>query len=195
MGEAEWATEIARGKGQRVENGARGVFNPVSGYSDQDWNPVQLEINSRVRTRMLENKQLNWQAALQMVMNADPSLAVRSWDAINVELSRRVKAMLAQSGSQDYGAALRAVMNDDPNFARDYLAAKGAYLARTSARAPASEESAVDSELLPLVKEKIAASEGKTSYGEALRLVLSERPDLARRRKATMQGARVRKPT
>jgi hypothetical protein len=43
-------------------------------------------------------------------------------------------------------------------------------------------------EIGTLVKARIAASEGKTQYGEALRLVLADRPDLAKAYKATMGG-------
>jgi hypothetical protein len=44
-------------------------------------------------------------------------------------------------------------------------------------------------ELTELVKARIAASEGKAmAYGEAMRLVLSDRPDLERAYKATMGG-------
>lgn len=49
-------------------------------------------------------------------------------------------------------------------------------------------EGAVMVEIGTLVKARIAASEGKTQYGEALRLVLADRPDLAKAYKATMGG-------
>lgn len=51
-------------------------------------------------------------------------------------------------------------------------------------------EGAVAVEINTLVKAKISASAGKTPYGEAMRLVLAERPDLATAYKAQMGGAK-----
>jgi hypothetical protein len=170
------------------ENVNTSMFTPVSGYLDQDWNPVQLEINRRIKARMAEDRQLNWQVAFQRVMASDPSLAGKNWDAFQVELSRRVKELIAKNNALDYRAAMQAVMNDDSNFSHDYGTARVMALPSPGVvEGPGVNRSAdVNAEMLPLVKDKIAASDGRTSYGEALRLVLSERPDLARRYKNTL---------
>jgi hypothetical protein len=153
-------------------------FNPVSGYLNQDWNPVQLEINGRVQRMMAGDRRLDWAAAFQAVMAADPSLAGKNWDAINVEISRRVKAQMAANNALDYGRALQAVLLGDPNLARDYRAAKFTQLG-----APClSAVNQVDAEIAPMVKEKIVMNEGGIDYRTAFNLVLRERPDLARRR-------------
>jgi hypothetical protein len=44
----------------------------------------------------------------------------------------------------------------------------------------------VDTEIEPLVQAKIGLSEGGMDYGQAWIAVLNERPDLRRRRMATM---------
>jgi hypothetical protein len=156
------------------ENVNTSMFTPVSGYLDQDW--------------MAEDRQLNWQVAFQRVMASDPSLAGKNWDAFQVELSRRVKELIAKNNALDYRAAMQAVMNDDSNFSHDYGTARVMALPSPGVvEGPGVNQSAdVNAEMLPLVKDKIAASDGRTSYGEALRLVLSERPDLARRYKNTL---------
>ena len=110
-----------------------------------------------------------------------------SWDAFSVELNRRIKWMLKEDSSKDYRTALTAVMLDDRSFARNYLAAKIRNLGSPGVEMPhADQRAGVDAEMLPLVREKIAASDGGMDYGAALRLVLTERPDLARRRMDTM---------
>lgn len=187
----EWMPAIALSGGWQEEETGKvnnttfdpgGMGNPVSGYLDQDWNPVQLEINRRVQKMMAGNRLLGWQTAFQMAMAADPSLAGKNWDAINVELIRRTKQMMAGNNALNYGRALEAVLRDDPTFCLNYRAAKMSQLG-TGVDLSTND---VDAEIMPLVKDKIAASDGKMAFMDGWRAVLSERPDLGRRRKAAM---------
>ena len=102
------------------------------------------------------------------------------WDAVNVEISGRVKQVMAAKGL-NYAGAFQALMLDDRDLARRYHAARMQHLANDGGGT--YRASTVGAEMHPLVQTKIAASEGRMGYGEALKAVLSERPDLARRYK------------
>ncbi|HEY9141660.1 MAG TPA: phage protease [Bryobacteraceae bacterium] len=106
------------------------------------------------------------------------------WDVVQVEISRRVKLTMA-AHSLDYAAALQRLMLDDRDLWRRYQEAKNAF-SSPGVRPVNDQLGKVDSEILPLVREKLAASEGRMDYGEALKAVLAESPDLARRRKDAM---------
>lgn len=194
MSDAGWKRE------QETTNVSSPNFTPVPSYLVQDWNPVQREINGRVAALLTANKLLNWNAAYSDVMAGDPSLVSKAWDAVNVELSRRVRQMQDQNNYDPmtggmsakpagrplgYEQALNAVMGNDGDFARYYGNLKTAWLGRKFNPDPVNQ---VDAELLPLVQEKIAASDGRMGYRDAFMAALSDRPDLARRRNAAMRN-------
>ena len=95
-------------------------------------------------------------------------------DAVQVEINGRVKHTMAAK-QVGYSDALRLVMMDDRDIHRRWLATMGG---GADCRPQAAQ---VDSEIDPLVKAKIAASEGRMDYACAYKWVLAERPDLARR--------------
>jgi hypothetical protein len=78
-------------------------------------------------------------------------------------------------------------MIDDRDLFQRYREARYRELSTPGVKRPDGRLGAVDAELLPLVREKVAASEGRMEYGAALSMVLSERPDLARRRMDAMR--------
>jgi hypothetical protein len=173
-------------------------FNPVPSYLHQEWSPVQNEIEERIRQMMKAYKLMDWNDCYHVVMAADPSLAGKVWDAARVELDRRVKELQGQHDYSPatggltrpgagrplgYDQALTVVMNNDSGFARYYQAARTAQFGAPQL----TTANQVEAEIIPLVKAKIAASDVNTSFGEALRLVLSERPDLARRHKDALR--------
>jgi hypothetical protein len=196
MSDAEWAKEQEQQReASRVSSPN---FNPVPSYLRQPWSAVQNEIEGRVEDMLRGNKLLDWNQAWTAVTTADPGLADQVWDAVNVELNRRIRELQASNNYDPntgapsprptgrplgYGSALDAVMRADAGFARYYRAAKEAQI---GGGAELSSTGQVDAEIAPLVKEKIAASEGKMGYRDAWRAVLSERPDLALRRSAAM---------
>jgi phage I-like protein len=178
--------QSTRGMGGNEGNVNNMNFGTVSGYLDQDWNPIQLEINRRIQQKMATDKRLSWNEAYQLVMDADPKLAIGIWDALQVEMNRRVKQMMAGNSALDYGRAQEAVWRADPALYRDYQAAmKGN---PNPGVRPVNEQlqQQVDTEIEPLVQAKIGLSEGGMDYGQAWIAVLNERPDLRRRRMATM---------
>jgi hypothetical protein len=192
MSDAGWRREVT--------NVSLPNFNPVPSHLQQDWSQAQREINGRVGQMLTANRLLNWNEAYQAVMVADPGLAPRAWDEVNVELNRRVKQIQDQNNYDpstgaisakpagrplDYRRALTAVMNNDAGFARYYADAKAAWLGRQSQPDAVNQ---VDAEIAPLVREKLAASDGRMGYRDAFMSALSERPDLARRRNAAMRN-------
>lgn len=194
MSDAGWKRE------QEATNVSSPNFTPVPSHLVQDWSPVQREINGRVAALLTANKLLNWNAAYSDVMAGDPRLVSKAWDAVNVELSRRVRQMQDQNNYDpmtggmsakpagrplDYQQALNAVMGTDGGFARYYRDLKTAWLGKKSNPDPVNQ---VDAELLPLVQEKIAASDGRMGYRDAFMAALSDRPDLAQRRKAAVRN-------
>jgi hypothetical protein len=161
--------------------------NRTMGYSDQDWDGVQLEIARRVQRLMAANLQLGYGDATEAVFQADPSLAQADWDAIQVELTRRVKETMAGNNQLDYNRALQAVMAGDPNICRRYYAAKNRLLSAPGVQPRGSQGDEVALEIQPLVQAKVAASERGGDAGSALKAVLYERPDLARRLRNSMR--------
>ncbi|MDR3700600.1 MAG: phage protease [Candidatus Sulfopaludibacter sp.] len=166
-------------------------YVPPSGYLNQDWNPMQLEVNSRVVALRNANPLLGWQDAETTVFQNDPGLAQKILDVINVEISRRVK--LWQEGEVsgrklDYVAAFNTVMNDDPTLARQRQAVSRV-VAITKHSAPVDDTALmdVDSEINSAVREKIALSEGRMGYGDAYAYVLNNRPDLKRRKQGALR--------
>ena len=109
------------------------------------------------------------------------------WDALQVELCERVKRLLLADGNSDYGTAMRMVMLRDPELGRRYENARRQSLATRDVWRGGSQDESLASELHALTKEKAAASEGKTDYAVALKSVLCERPDLARRYKDSLR--------
>lgn len=108
-------------------------------------------------------------------------------DTAQVELCEKTKRLMASDSTLDYGTALRMVMWRDPKFAERYENARRQRLCTSNVRPIGSRDENVGSEIHSLTKEKVAASEGKTSYAAAMGWVLSERPDLARRWMALMR--------
>lgn len=164
---------------------------PESGYIGSDWNPVALEIDQRARHLMGSEPTLGYQAAIEKVYNADPALAEKNWNTIQAEVLRRTKEMMARNGALqfgralDYGAALQAVLHDDPSLQREYSAARKRWLADGGLFD--SDDTQVGNELCAMIREKIAASDRGMDYGDAMRAVLSERPDLKRRYKDSLR--------
>jgi len=103
------------------------------------------------------------------------------WDGVQVEISQRVKQVMAARGLS-HAAAFQRLMLDDRDLWQRYQEARFSRISTPGVRRPDDRLAAADSEILPLVREKMAASEGKMAYRAALNLVLTERPDLARRR-------------
>lgn len=155
--------------------------NRVMGYTDQDWNPVQLEITRRAKQLMAADKTLDYAGAEDAVHQADPSLAQKDWDAIQTELARRIKEMMAAHGQLSYAHALHAVITDDANLSRRYYAAKNRVLSTPGVHPRGNQDGEISLEIQPLVQAKMAASEGRMNYGAALKAVFGERPDLAQR--------------
>jgi len=167
LSDAGWAGE-ARGETQ-VNN------DEVSRF--------QTEIDRRTRQMMAANPRLGYQGAFNAVMQADPKLADERWNAVQVTITTRVKELMANNTQLTYRAALTHVLIADSNLAREYREARtGLY--HVSSR-PVDDQIGVD--ISAAVAEKLAASEGKLDYSSGLKLVLRERPELARRYKATMR--------
>jgi hypothetical protein len=164
-----------------------GAFVPTAGYTNQDWDAVQLEIKRRAQRLMDADKRLDYAAAEEAVHQGDPSLARKEWDAIQTEINRRVKQWMAgdfTGRKLDYQTALQTVMGADAFLVRRHTAAKNRILGTPGVRPIDPKLGEVDLEIQPLVQAKIAASEGRMDYWPAWRAVLNERPDLARRRQA-----------
>lgn len=106
------------------------------------------------------------------------------WNTVNAEVDGRVKQVMAAKGLE-YGPAFKTLMAGDRDLWRRYNATKARCLSNTDGRRE-DQAARVHSELLPLVQERIAASEGM-DYGQALKAVLGDRPDLARRYKDTIR--------
>lgn len=108
------------------------------------------------------------------------------WDAVSVEVNERVKQTMAAKGL-DYGSAMRALMLADRDLWHRYIEAKARYLSNPDGTRLQQQSGEVALEMHPLVQAKLAASEGRMDYATALKTVLSERPDLERRYKATIR--------
>jgi hypothetical protein len=108
------------------------------------------------------------------------------WEDVQVEVCQRVKLVMA-ARNLDYSAALQRLMSDDRDLSERYREAKNRDLGTPSVW-PINERLGADAgaRVAELVKQKIAASEGKTSGQEALRLVLAENAGLAREYSAEM---------
>lgn len=147
------------------------------------WNSVQIEIDRRTREMMATDRRLGYGDAFKAVMAADPALARQRWAAVELQITERVKQSMATNSQLTYATALTGVLMQDSNLAREYrLARIGAPL---TGAAPIGDPVGV--EISALATEKLAASEGSLDYSAALRWVLGNRPDLARRYKDSMR--------
>ena len=162
-----------------VDETGREAGQVKSDYSD-GWNEVQVEIDRRTRQMLASNPLMGYQAAFTQVMRDDPKLTTQRWDAIQVQITDRVKAMMAANKALSYGVALAGVLRDDSNLAREYRDARMGALSPITSQ----PDDQLGVEIGTLVKDK--TSEG-IEASAALRAVLSERPDLARRYKDTMR--------
>ena len=163
-----------------VDGTGREVGQVNSNYSN-GWNEVQTEIDRRTRQMLASNPLMGYQTAFTQVMRDDPKLATQRWDAIQVQITDRVKAMMAANKELSYGVALAGVLRDNSNLAREYREARMGTLSPITSSPPDDQ---LGVEIGTLVKDK--TSEG-IEASAALRAVLSERPDLARRYKDTMR--------
>jgi len=108
------------------------------------------------------------------------------WDAVSVEVNERVKQTMAAKGL-GYGPAMQALMLADRDLWRRYNEARIRHLSNPDCARLQQQSAEVSLEMHPLVQAKLAASEGRMDYATALKAVLSERPDLERRYKATLR--------
>jgi hypothetical protein len=157
-------------------------WDEVGGYLDQDWNPVALEINRRVRDKLDTYKVLDWGMAYAEVMEEDPTLARKYNDAIQVEVNRRTKEMMKTHPNLDYASAMTAVFRDDTLLYREYEKMNAVMAGNpgvNTSRIRALQRA--ESEIGRIADQKVAASEGRMTRNEAWRIVLTDRPDLARR--------------
>lgn len=163
-----------------VDGIRREVGQVNSDYSD-GWNTIQVEIDRRTRQMMAGNPRMGYGDAFNAVMRADPKLPDQRWNAIQVEITGRVKSMMASNNQLTYASALTGVLLADSNLAREYREARIGALSPVTSRLPDDQ---LGVEIQTIVR-------GKTSEGmdatAALRAVLSDRPDLARRYKDTMR--------
>jgi hypothetical protein len=101
---------------------------------------------------------------------------------IEAEIWESVKKKIAASnGKLGAGAAFSQVVLENPDLVRrreDAMFETASETARRRAVAQASGEY-VQTMIDPVIREKIAASEGRLDYGQAYKAVLNERPDLA----------------
>ena len=167
-------SEIAPGRGYERSEGMQ---------VDNEWNEVQVEIDRRTRQMMATDRRLGYGDAFMAVMAADPALAARRWAGVQLQITDRVKQLMAANSQLTYASALTGVLVQNSKLATEYR------LARMGSPPTGVEPTGdpVGVEISALVTEKLAASESQLNYGDALRLVLSNRPDLARRYKETMR--------
>lgn len=191
LSERQWTEGGRITMSDQAFQGVPGLFPPPSGYADQDWNPVALEIDRRAKA-LVENSQrtarpLSYQEAVELVYQADNTLAQRNFDAIQVEIARRVKDVQARYPrfASDYGGALSTVLSQDGLLRKNYRAAQIRVMA--NGRGAFTVQPA-DSEVASRAKELLAASEGKMDFAGAMNQVLRTDPELAARYRDSFRG-------